>query len=76
MDIVVDYGREQFIIEMKIWKGEAAHDKAYEQLLGYMDSRHAEKGYLITFDFRKTSNKETKSEWIEIGDKRIFDVVV
>ena len=29
MDIVVDYGNEQFIIELKTWRGEAARDKAY-----------------------------------------------
>ena len=39
MDIVVDFGSEQFIIELKLWKGEASHEKAYEQLAGYMDSK-------------------------------------
>ena len=32
MDIVVDFNQEQFIIELKIWKGEIGKEKAYEQL--------------------------------------------
>ncbi len=76
MDIVVDFGSDQFIIELKLWKGETAQEKAYDQLLGYMNSKHADKGYLLTFDFRKGENKECKAEWIQIGDKQIFDVIV
>ena len=76
MDVVVDVGRDQFIIELKLWKGEAARDRAYEQLLGYMDSKKADKGYLLTFDFRKEKNKERKAEWVRVGDRLIFDVIV
>jgi len=76
MDIVVDYGREQFIIELKLWRGEQHEREAYEQLLGYMDSKRADTGYLLTFDFRKGAKKQPKAEWVEFGGKRIFDVIV
>ena len=76
MDVVVDYMREQFIIELKLWHGEQAQDKAYEQLLGYMNARHMNKGYLLTFDFRKEGNKEPKAEWVTVQGKEIFDVIV
>jgi hypothetical protein len=75
MDIIVDFGREQFIVELKLWKGEAGMDKAYEQLQGYMQSKGAKRGYLLTFDFRKVKD-EQKSAWVDIGDRRIFSVVV
>jgi hypothetical protein len=75
MDIVVDFGREQFIIELKLWKGEASMDKAYEQLLGYMKSKAAQKGYLLTFDFRKVKEKH-HPEWISIEDSQIFSIMV
>jgi hypothetical protein len=75
MDIVVDFGQEQFIVELKLWKGEAGMDKAYEQLWGYMQSKSANKGYLLTFDFRKVKEKQDAA-WVEIGDGRIFSVVV
>jgi hypothetical protein len=76
MDIVVDYGREQFIIELKIWHGEQYANEAYKQLCGYLNSKRADTGYLLTFDFRGKSNKESKAEWIEVNGKRIFDVIV
>ena len=57
MDLVVDFGREQFIVELKLWRGDASHEMAYEQLLGYMGSKGAAEGYLVTFDFRKGANK-------------------
>ncbi|MCL1805374.1 MAG: AAA-like domain-containing protein [Clostridiales bacterium] len=76
MDVVVDYGRDQFIIELKIWRGSAAQEDAYEQLLGYMASKNMDRGYLLTFDFRKDARKEQKAEWVQVGGKRIFEVVV
>jgi len=77
MDIVVDFGRDQFIIELKLWYGGSRHQQAYEQLLGYMDSKNAQAGYLLTFDFREEVNKERRSEWVEFDNgKRIFDVVL
>ena len=76
MDLVVDFGRDQFIVELKLWNGDSKHSEAYEQLLGYMRSRNAAEGYLLTFDFRKNVNKQQRAEWVVFGDGRIFDVVV
>ena len=76
MDIVVDYGSEQFIIELKIWDGEKHHEEAYEQLFGYLESKKAAVGYLLTFDFRKEANRERKAKWVEFDDKKIFDVII
>jgi len=76
MDIVVDYKREQFIVELKVWRGEKYEKMAYKQLVNYLKLKNADKGYLITFDFRKESNKELRAEWIEIDGKKIFDVII
>ena len=76
MDIVVDFGREQFIIELKIWRGEIYEQEAYEQLLGYMKSKKTDTGYLLIFDFRKESNKRRKAEWLCFDGKNIFEVIV
>jgi hypothetical protein len=76
MDIVVDYGSEQFIVELKVWRGEQYAKKGYEQLLDYMESKKVKTGYMLTFDFRKDKNKERKAEWLEFGGKRIFDVII
>ncbi|MCL2159082.1 MAG: GxxExxY protein [Oscillospiraceae bacterium] len=76
MDIAVQYRSEQFIIELKLWRGEEYNRLAYKQLLDYMKIKKADKGYLLTFDFRKEKNKESKAEWVELDGKKIFEVIV
>jgi hypothetical protein len=76
MDLVVDYADEQFILELKLWRGEHAHEKAYVQLADYLITKNQNVGYLLTFDFRTEGNKQTKAEWVLFHEKRIFDVIV
>jgi hypothetical protein len=87
MDLVVSYGGEEFVIELKIWRGEAAHRAGYEQLANYLRSRGRKEGYLLTFDFRKESNREQGEGWVTAwpaaasggaagGELRIFDVML
>jgi hypothetical protein len=76
MDIVVDIGGEQFIVELKIWRGEQEHSRAYDQLAGYLESKGTARGYLLTFDFRKEKNRMRRAEWVQHGSVRIFDVVI
>jgi elongation factor P hydroxylase len=52
----VDYRSEQFIVELKLWYGDAAHEDAYKQIAGYLESKNKDTGYLLTFDFRKAEN--------------------
>jgi hypothetical protein len=75
MDIVVTYGGEEHIIELKIWHGDKLHQRAYEQLLGYLDSRNQSTGYLVTFSFN--TDKEYTSSWNDYPNgKRIFEAIV
>jgi len=76
IDIIVDYASEQFIIELKIWHGQKNHMEAYKQLANYLKIKNADTGFLLTFDFRKEANKEHRADWIEINDKKIFDVIL
>ena len=75
MDIVVDFGSQQFIVELKLWRGPKYQSEAYTQLNEYLESKHANEGYLLTFDFRKR-DKTCKAGWIVVNGKRIFDVLV
>ena len=76
MDLVVDFGPEQFLVELKLWRGEAKHQDAYRQLLGYMESKNTATGYLLTFDLRKKENKRPHAKWVKADGRRLFDVVV
>jgi hypothetical protein len=76
-DVIVDYNSEQFIVELKLWRGEASHENALEQIAGYLDSKGKDTGYLLTFDFRKENNiGKPRVERVEFGDKMILDVMV
>lgn len=73
-DVIVDYRGRQYIIELKIWRGNAYNERGEQQLADYLDAYHAKKGYLISFNFNK--NKVAGAREIAVGDKRILEVVV
>jgi hypothetical protein len=76
-DVIVDYNAEQFVVELKLWYGDVAHDDAFEQIAGYLESKNKDVGYLLTFDFRKTENVgKPQIKWVEHRGKRILDVMV
>lgn len=73
-DVVVDYAGEQFVIEMKIWRGNEYNERGEKQLTGYLDYFHQKKGYLLSFNFNK--KKEIGIKTIILGDKTIVEAVV
>lgn len=52
MDVVIDYLDEGFIIELKIWHGNAYHIHGEQQLADYLDCLHLKKGYMLTYSFK------------------------
>ena len=76
MDIVVTYGNEEHIVELKLWHGDQYRKDGIEQLEGYLDSRNNETGYLVSFSFNQ--NKEYTSGWLKEDEtkKHIFEIVI
>ncbi len=74
MDIVVDYHGEQFIIELKVWRGNAYHERGEKQLSDYLDYFHLKKGYMLSYNFNK--KKEIGVKEIHIGDRVLVEAVV
>ena len=75
MDLVVTYGQQEFIIELKIWRGEKYEERGRDQLASYLTARGTAEGYLVTFDFSK-KRKDTEPQWIVNQGKRIFEVTI
>ena len=73
-DMIIDYNGIQYIIEMKIWRGESYNERGENQLSQYLDYYHIDKGYMLSFCFNK--NKVPGGKSIKIGDKEIYEVVV
>ncbi len=74
MDVVVTYGRHRYVIELKRWDGEKAHQKGLQQLSDYLDIYGLKEGFLLIYDF--TQQKTYKQEQIVFKDKQIFAVWV
>lgn len=76
MDIVVTYGNEEHIIELKIWHGDQYRKDAIRQLEGYLDSRSNETGYLVSFSFNQ--QKDYTRGWLAVDEteKNIFEIVI
>lgn len=76
LDIVITFFREKHIIELKIWRGAAAHEKGKLQLKDYLDRAGVDKGYVVIFDFGKNKELEWKQDWILVDGKELFMVRV
>ena len=74
MDLVIYYKGEQYIIELKIWRGNAYKERGERQLTDYLDYFHLKKGYMLSFNFNQ--KKEIGVKEIVLGDKVIIEAVV
>lgn len=75
MDLVVDYRGEQFVVELKIWHGDAYNSRGEDQIVGYLEYYGLKKGYMISFNFNK-KKKEIGVKEIVVGDKVLVEAVV
>lgn len=73
-DVVVDYLGQQYVIELKIWRGNAYNERGEKQIAEYLDYFHETKGYLVSFCFNKNKTPGTKT--MQIGDKTITETVI
>ena len=73
-DMIIDYHGEQFVIEMKIWYGDAYHARGEKQLSDYLNYYHLKKGYMLSFNFNK--KKKIGVQEIILGDKVLVEAVV
>ena len=72
--MIVDYLGEQFIIELKIWRGNAYHERGEKQLADYLDYYHLKKGYMLSFNFNKKKTVGVKE--VILGNKLLIEAVV
>lgn len=74
MDLVIDYLGERYVIEMKIWRGIAYHEKGEVQLAGYLDSYHLDTGYMLTYSFNQKKNKGIT--YRVVNGKKLIEAIV
>jgi AAA-like domain len=74
LDVAITYNQFKYIAELKIWRGEKAHEKGLIQLAQYLDKQGLNEGYLLIFDH--SSTKSWASKWEEVQNKKIFMIWV
>lgn len=74
MDIQVFYGQEEFVVELKIWRGEAYEQKGYGQLVDYLEARGLKQGYLVSFC--RNRKEVGEGRWIPYRGHEIFESIV
>jgi len=72
--IIIDYDGEQFIVELKVWRGNAYHTRGEEQLLDYLEYYHLQKGYMLSFNYEK--KKQTGVKEIQLNGHILIEAVV
>ena len=74
LDVIITYYQHQYLIELKLWRGQQAHEAGLDQLADYLDRLGLNEGFLLIFDPRV--NRDWKSEEVVHQGKRIFAVWV
>ena len=73
-DVIVHYLGQQYIIELKIWRGERYNAAGEKQIIEYLDYFGLTAGYMLSFNFNK--KKEPGVERVQIGDKVLYEGTV
>lgn len=73
-DVIVDYLGQQYIIELKIWRGERYNEEGEQQIREYLDYWNLDTGYMLSFNFNK--KKETGVKRVVVGDKALYEGMV
>ena len=70
-DVIVDYLGQQYIIELKIWRGPRYNAEGEKQISEYLDYFGLDTGYMLSFNFNK--KKKTGVDQVRIGDKVLYE---
>jgi len=73
-DMIIDYLGKQYIVELKIWRGEEYNSRGEEQLIGYLEDYGVDEGYMLSFNFNK--DKKSGINTMIINEKTIVEAVV
>ena len=73
-DVIIDYLGKQYIIEMKLWRGERYNTEGEKQISEYLDYFGLTTGYMLSFNFNK--KKEIGVRSVMVGNKMLYEGTV
>ena len=75
MDVVIDYLGKQYVVELKIWRGDSYNNRGEEQLCRYLEYFDLKTGYLLSFCFNNKKDSGLR-EPVVIGGRTLIEAVV
>ena len=73
-DVIVDYLGQQYVLELKIWRGERYNADGEKQISEYLDYWNLDTGYMLSFNFNKKKERGVKR--VQVGGKVLFEGTV
>lgn len=74
MDVVIHYLGKQYVVELKIWRGQRYNADGEKQILAYLDYFGLTTGYMVSFNFNQ--KKEPGVKRLTFGDRVLFEATV
>jgi hypothetical protein len=74
MDIIVFYGGKEYLVELKIWRGESYEASGMQQLADYVKGRSGDKAYLLSYANLQKSPRQ--GGWQTIDGINIYEEIV
>ncbi len=73
-DVIIDYLGKQYVIELKIWRGERYNSEGERQIIDYLDYFGLDTGYMLSFNFNRKKEQGVKE--VTIGERKLIEAMV
>ena len=73
-DVIIDYLGQQYIVELKIWRGERYNSEGEKKISEYLEYFGLSTGFMLSFNFIK--KKEQGVHQVHVGDKLLYEATV
>ena len=74
-DLIINYNNHEYIIELKIWRGDSYNAKGENQLFEYLKLKNATTGYLVSFCFNKGKTPGLLPP-VELNGRTLIEAIV
>ncbi len=74
-DIIIDYLGQQYIVELKIWRGQSYNERGEKQLAEYLERYNLQTGYMVSFCFNKTKKSGVLPP-AELNGRTLIEAIV
>ena len=74
-DLIINYNNHEYIIELKIWRGDSYNTKGENQLFEYLELKKHKIGYLVSFCFNKGKTPGLLPP-VELNGRTLIEAIV